>query len=221
MGTQDLKSDSEGEHLRAFMKHLLADTRALEQMIEDDEIESDVRRIGGEQEMVLIDPDGQPSPKSMEVLECIADDHFTTELAKFNIECNLDPLVFGTDCLRKMEEQLNSMLLKARKAAQSCGKSVSCQRIVLNRSRIRARRRAGVLAQARQAAWAEATALPTSSRLASATVPDCWPVAGLKTGWLRPDDPATRWLSMKCAMSLIGSLPRVCQREPCHRRKCI
>ncbi len=124
MGTQDLKADSDGEHLRAFMKHLLADVRALEQMIENDEIESDVRRIGGEQEMVLIDSDGQPSPNSMDVLDCLGDEHFTTELAKFNIECNLDPIVFGSDCLRQMEKQLNEMILKARKAAQSCGADV-------------------------------------------------------------------------------------------------
>ncbi|NOX59919.1 MAG: CBS domain-containing protein [Planctomycetes bacterium] len=124
MGTQDLKTDSEGEHLRAFTKHLLADVRALEQMIEDGAIETDVRRIGAEQEMVLVDSNGQPSPVSMEVLAELNDEHFTTELAKFNIECNLDPFVFGGNCLRKMENQLTEMMLKARQAAQTCGADV-------------------------------------------------------------------------------------------------
>ena len=47
-----------------------------------------------------------------------------------------------------------------------------------------------------QAARAEATAKPTSSAEASATVLSLCPVAGFQTGWLRPEAPATRALSM-------------------------
>ena len=42
------------------------------------------------------------------------------------------------------------------------------------------------------ASFATATALSTSATLASATSPCCWPVAGLKTGPVLPEAPATR-----------------------------
>jgi CBS domain-containing protein/gamma-glutamylcysteine synthetase len=118
MGEQDVTTTPEGEQLRAFTKHLLNDLRALERMIADGLIESGVRRIGAEQEMVLVDRNYQPAPISLEVLDTLGDDHFTTELARFNIECNLDPLIFGGDCLRRMERQLCDRVTRARRAAQ-------------------------------------------------------------------------------------------------------
>ncbi len=118
MGTQDVKANHDGEHLRAFTKHLLNDLRALEQMLAEGRIESGVRRIGAEQEMVLVDRNFQPAPVGPEVLERLQDPHFTTELARFNIECNLDPFVFGGDCLRRMERQLVQLISKARDAAR-------------------------------------------------------------------------------------------------------
>ena len=64
----------------------------------------------------------------------------------------------------------------------------------------RARRRGGVSAQAGKAACAAATALATSALLAKATLPVTAPVAGLVTGWLRPEAPAAAWPPMKWPM---------------------
>jgi hypothetical protein len=72
---------------------------------------------------------------------------------------------------------------------------------------MRARRSDGVFAHPGQAAVAAATARSTSAREASATVFSAAPVAGLKTGWLRPDVPETRALSMKWAISAMVLLP--------------
>ena len=62
-------------------------------------------------------------------------------------------------------------------------------------SRIRksssARLASEVARQAGNAAFAAATAAPTSSVVARSTSPDCCPSAGLKTGPLRPDVPST------------------------------
>ena len=66
----------------------------------------------------------------------------------------------------------------------------SCKRN-LNRSRMRARRSGGVLAQAGQAALATATTSPTSSAEASGTRFSATPVAGLNTSANRPDLPGT------------------------------
>ena len=121
MGEQQVQPDISGEQLRLFMKSLLNDLRAFETMLEEGMIESDVRRIGAEQEFFLVDDGWRPAGLALEVLDEIDDPHFTTELGKFNLEVNLDPLDFGGDCLSRLESQLSEMLTKAREAAHRCG----------------------------------------------------------------------------------------------------
>jgi len=121
MGEQDVRRESEAEEIRVFLKHLLNDVRAFEKMLEDDLFESDIRRIGAEQEMFLVDPHWRPAPIATEVLEVLGDPHCTTELARFNLEFNLDPLVFGGNCLSAMEWQIGELLGKVREAARACG----------------------------------------------------------------------------------------------------
>ncbi len=121
MGEQDVRRESEAEEIRVFLKHLLNDVRAFEKMLADDLFERDIRRIGAEQELFLVDPHWRPAPIATEVLELLGDPHFTTELARFNLEFNLDPLVFGGNCLSAMEWQIGELLGKAREAARRCG----------------------------------------------------------------------------------------------------
>ena len=119
MGTQDAGTDGQSAaSLRTFTRKLLADLRALETMLESGAIESGVRRIGAEQELFLVDRRYRPAPLAIEMMEKLAaDSHFTTELARFNLEFNTDPLLFGGDCLRRMETQMVELLAKARRAA--------------------------------------------------------------------------------------------------------
>jgi CBS domain-containing protein/gamma-glutamylcysteine synthetase len=53
-----------------------------------------------------------------------ADGHFTTEVARFNLEFNTDPLDFGGGCLAAMESQLRELLDKARRAAHQLNAEV-------------------------------------------------------------------------------------------------
>jgi len=124
MGEQDVTTTPEGQQLRAFTQHLLNDLRALERMLADGLFETGVRRVGAEQEMVLVDRNCQPAPVALAVLEALADERFTTELALFNIECNLTPIEFGGDCLRRMEEQLTALVTQARAAASTCSADI-------------------------------------------------------------------------------------------------
>jgi CBS domain-containing protein len=105
------------ENLRAFMRRLLDDVHALEEMLDGNMIESGVRRIGAEQEMFLIDRNGGPAPVSVEVLERLNDPAFTTELARFNLEANAKPYRFGGSCLRRLEKEILELVDKARVAA--------------------------------------------------------------------------------------------------------
>jgi CBS domain-containing protein len=107
---------SPGE-LRGFMKQLLGDLSALETMLNEGLIESGVRRIGAEQELVLVQGAYRPAPVNLQVLEELNDPHYTTELARFNVEVNLDPLALGGDCFRRLHEDLEQHVERVRVAA--------------------------------------------------------------------------------------------------------
>ncbi|MFT5993536.1 MAG: CBS domain-containing protein/gamma-glutamylcysteine synthetase [Bradymonadia bacterium] len=116
MGVQVDEQQNEPERLRAFMKHLLADMRALEQMLDTGAFETGIRRIGAEQELFLVDEAMRPAPLNLAILEDL-DERFTTELGRFNLEANLDPLVFEGGCLSALERELEDVMRTVRKAA--------------------------------------------------------------------------------------------------------
>ncbi len=93
------------------------EVRALEHMVENGMIESGVRRIGAEQELFLVDESFLPFPQALKILDEVNDTHATTELGSFNLECNLDPFQFESDCLSVMEKQIERLIAKIRTAA--------------------------------------------------------------------------------------------------------
>lgn len=98
------------EARQRFMQQLVSDIRALEKMLQGDFFERGRQRIGAEQEICLIDDEGWPSLVGPDILGLINDPHFTTEIARFNLEINLDPFELRSDCLRKTERQLLQLL---------------------------------------------------------------------------------------------------------------
>ncbi len=112
--------------MRAFTRAVLDDLAGLEQMLEEGLLETGVRRIGAEQEMFLIDRSRQPAPIAVELLEKLHHDgRLTNELAKFNLEANLSPQIFGADCLRRMEDELISVIKSVDDAAKPMGGGVA------------------------------------------------------------------------------------------------
>lgn len=124
MGDFNVNSYRDEDQLRLFTKALLRDMQALDHMIKHDMFENDRQRIGAEQEMFLVDRAMRPANLGSRVLEAVQDDHFTPELAQFNLECNLDPLDFHGDCLTRLEKQNNELVDKARVAARQAGGDV-------------------------------------------------------------------------------------------------
>ncbi|RYC50591.1 CBS domain-containing protein [Flagellimonas olearia] len=118
MGEHINKSVFDSEERKAFVRHLIDDVKALEILLERGLVEDDVVRIGAEQEMCLVDDEFRPSPKSLEIIEAIHDPHFTTELASYNLEANLDPFLLEKDCFQKVEQQLGQLLNKAKAASK-------------------------------------------------------------------------------------------------------
>jgi len=109
MGDQEISPLSNSSKTE-FLRHLLDDIEALEQMIEGGIIESGKTRIGAEQEFCLVKPDLRPAQTGPDVLKSIDESHFTAELAMWNLEINLDPQDAGSGCLRNLETQLNDLL---------------------------------------------------------------------------------------------------------------
>ena len=117
MGEQNVKLLGDEETSQAFMRSLLIEVHALERMLDAGLIESGIRRIGAEQEMFLIDKANKPALKALEILDAIGDDRFTHELGLFNLEANLSPRRLGGDCLRRMEDELQDIYVRARETA--------------------------------------------------------------------------------------------------------
>ncbi len=101
-----------------FIKHLIKDIDSLELMLQQNLIENDKYRIGAEQEFCLVTENWRPAQNSLAILEAIDDSHFTIELAKYNLEINLDPFILQGDCFQLLSKQLNSLLNKAQKEAK-------------------------------------------------------------------------------------------------------
>ena len=121
MGTQTAQGTTERQ---TAIRWMLRDLQALEHMLAERMFETDITRIGAEQEMFIVDGSWQPSPRALAILADLADGHFTTEVGAFNLELNLDPQVFTGTCLSLLEAQLDQLLAVARAVAGAAGLNV-------------------------------------------------------------------------------------------------
>jgi len=96
------------------MKCILDDLRSMEYMMKHDWFERGTRRIGAEQEMVLIDQTTfKPVMIANSILEKMADSTWLeSELAKFNLEITLSPQIFAGSSLRALENETLERLQK-------------------------------------------------------------------------------------------------------------
>ncbi|MAB78242.1 MAG: hypothetical protein CMJ89_02710 [Planctomycetes bacterium] len=126
MGKIRIYERRDNESMRVFMRALLEDVRALERMIDGGGwFEDDVRRIGAEQEMFLVDRSGRPVDKALAILEELSREHFTTELGQFNLELNLEPLALNGRCLGQMRSNLDAHMGEVRDVAERHGVRVA------------------------------------------------------------------------------------------------
>jgi CBS domain-containing protein len=107
MGEQKVSLVDDQHKMERFVRYLLNDVKALEYMLENDWFESDITRIGAEQEMCLVyNKTHKPAPIAVEALERMQDlDWAGTELARFNLEINLTPREFTGSCLLDLENE--------------------------------------------------------------------------------------------------------------------
>ncbi len=116
MGKDISGAERTPEARRAFTKALLRDLQALERMLRRGMFETGVRRIGLEQEMFFVNEGWRPAPVALEVLERLSGP-YTTELALFNFEANLEPLELGGACFGRLRARVDEVLAEVRAAA--------------------------------------------------------------------------------------------------------
>lgn len=124
MGEKNIDSGYDDERMRDFTLSVLNDLKALQHMLDGGMFEENIRRIGAEQEMFLVDSAMRPSPYAVEIIEAAKDGRLTTEIGKFNLEANLTTRDFSGNSLRLMEEELNEIIGVVKKAGSSYGTGV-------------------------------------------------------------------------------------------------
>ena len=90
-------------------------------MLGEHDFSFDTAHVGIEIELNLVDDDGNPVLKGIEVLEAIADEDFQTELGLFNLEINIPPSRVDGEGLAVLEETLRDDLNAAQETAAGVG----------------------------------------------------------------------------------------------------
>lgn len=124
MGQQDVTPRVDPEETRIFTRYLLRDLESLEAMVRDGMIEGDVRRIGAEQEVFLVDRHWRATASCVEILDRLQRPEMTTELAQFNLEVNLPPHPLAGECFHDLHAGLDALLADVRDAARDIGANV-------------------------------------------------------------------------------------------------
>lgn len=96
----------------------LHDIAVFEQMLQDDVFDDETIHIGAEQEVCIVNKSLNPSHNALKLLNVIDDEHYTNELALFNLEINLDPLPLRENCFSEMEGELLYFLSKGSEIAR-------------------------------------------------------------------------------------------------------
>ncbi|MDC0231624.1 CBS domain-containing protein, partial [Aureispira] len=119
MGEERVKlaSTQKRYEMHHFVRQLLNDVEAFEYMLNNNLFEDDVKCIGAEQELCLINKHYKPAYKAMDILKDFNPEWLTTELAQFNLELNLSPQVFSGQALSLMEAELRKNLDEVDKIA--------------------------------------------------------------------------------------------------------
>lgn len=97
--------------------HAIDDIEAFEILIRDNIFDSDPIHIGAEQELCIVDNQYDPFTGALDILDKIDDEHYTNELALFNLEINSDPYPLRGSAFSHMEASLHALLEKGRRVA--------------------------------------------------------------------------------------------------------
>jgi gamma-glutamyl:cysteine ligase YbdK (ATP-grasp superfamily) len=90
-------------------------------MLREHRFASDPPSMGMEIELNLVDEDGRPAMRNAAVLDAIAGEQWSTELAQFNVEVNLPPFPLAAKALGALEQTVRDTLNDADARARRVG----------------------------------------------------------------------------------------------------
>ncbi len=121
MGDFNVKPIRDNESRTQFYSRILEDIDAFSIMFKEGMLENRDDRIGAEQEITIVDENGYPSPKALSILKGLPLKEFTNELALFNLEANLDPVLLKGSCFSDIEKHLLRLLDSGQNFAHAHG----------------------------------------------------------------------------------------------------
>lgn len=119
MGDFHVRKIADEHDRRRMYQHALNDIEAFEFMLKEKMFEDGDLWIGAEQELCIVDKHYDPTTSALDLLDEIDDEHYTNELALFNMEINLDPLPLRGTCFSKMESSLINLMQKGYNVAKA------------------------------------------------------------------------------------------------------
>ncbi len=121
MGQEINKKNFNQADFDRFYATVDKETEQLRRWFEEDKFDSGGLVAGLELEAWLIDKQFQPAAENIAFFDAIDSDYFSPELAKFNIELNVDPLALKADVLTSLEQSLRHHWHQCRDTAQHLG----------------------------------------------------------------------------------------------------
>ena len=119
MGEHGIYQAGDERDTRAFTRAVLRDVTALERLVAAGAVESNIRRVGLEQEMYLVGAGGRPRACAPKLLARLGDPRFTTELARFNLEVNLPPRHLEAGVFEVLEGEILDAVRMASASAEA------------------------------------------------------------------------------------------------------
>ncbi len=107
------------EDFSRYKGRLDAEMETLEKWFVDDVFSRRKGVCGLELEAWIIDQFGMPAPRNEDCIKCIRSEHIVPELAKFNIEINVDPKLLNAQGLRHLEQELTDRWNQCNQAIQT------------------------------------------------------------------------------------------------------
>src|SRR4051794_25209244 len=98
------------EDRRRYREKVQRCLEAFAAMLRESRFASDPPSMGMEIELNLVDEAGRPAMRNAAVLDAIADEQWSTELAQFNIEVNLPPVPLAAKSLGLLEQTVRDTL---------------------------------------------------------------------------------------------------------------
>jgi len=110
-----------GEDRRNYRAKLARSLDVFARMLRERMFDADVRQVGQEIELNLVDEHGAPSMRNADVLAELADPAWATEVGQFNLEINVPPRELDGDAFGGLEQEIRASLNAGDAKARSIG----------------------------------------------------------------------------------------------------